>query len=204
MVDRPPFWPAFRRAILRRLDRTDDRLFWETVLNMLYLQAGNLARAEVSVDRVRTLVGRCCSWSGAPQVPAAKHESFVWPAGYYGPPWNAEGAPVLDWAVEGRWSPMSSSWTLTPLPEPVQSDKLTFRVSVPPQTSRHEKLVVHTVWTPGSPPRPTSEYHQSFGFRRRGSAWVCTVYKHSRDAGGFIFDPDELLRFDDRLLDDLA
>ena len=110
--------------------------------------------------------------------------------------------PEFDWAVEGRWSQANGRWERVSVRDKVWPGVLTFRVSVPAQATQHEKITVHTVWTPGSPPRPRCEYRQSYGFRRREGSWQCTVYKHSRDDAGFIFDPAEWIPFDGRFFSD--
>jgi hypothetical protein len=200
MAERPLFWPAFRDAVLTYLDQDDDPSLWERVVNTVYAAAADLSRAILGRDRVRTVLGRSSHWLRPHQTRWTADEGYAWPVGYHGLPSSRDSAPEFDWVVEGRWSPASASWEIVPVRDPQRTKTLTFRVSVPCQTTQHEKVAAHTMWTPGSPPRPTSEYRQLYGFRRRGAGfWECTAYEHSRDNTVLVCDPDEGVSLDELL-----
>lgn len=146
------------------------------MVNAVYSDAQALCRVVTGPGRVVTRLGRCSRWLRPHQTRWTADGGFAWPTGYDGPRYSRSGLPEFDWFAQWEWCPGVGGWTAAAGdPEPGQ---LVFRVAVPARSRRHRQAAVHTIWQPGTPPRPQAPLVQFYGFRRR-AGWSCTAYRAS-------------------------
>jgi hypothetical protein len=167
-------WSMFEPAIALLLGSDDDPSLWRAVVNAVYPDAQVLCRSVTGRGRVITQLGRCSHWLRPHQSRWTADGGFAWPTGYDGG-WFT-GLPEFDWCAHWEWCPQSGTWATTSGDS--ARDQLLLRVAVPARSRRHRQAAVHTIWQPGSPPRPQEPLIQFYGFRER-EAWSCTAYRAS-------------------------
>ena len=160
---------------LRHLADEDDPALWLTAIDQVYTDAAYLCAGNVSGKFVATHLGACSHWLRPHQTRWTADGGFAWPTGYGGAPSSRAGMPQHDWHVSLWWSEESGRWQADPPRRWANRASLLFRVSIPTRTARHQQAAIHTIWSPGTPPRPTEPAVQFYGFRRRASGWTCTA-----------------------------
>ena len=169
-------WSNFQAAMDPLFGEDDDPALWFAVTNVVFLDAQALCGIAVDGRRIVAQLGRCSHWLRPHQTRWPADGGFAWPTGYDGEGFSRLGLPEFDWFRQWCWNSDSHRWEVWE--SAPSSSELVFRVAIPGRSRRHLQAAVHTIWQPGTPPRPGRDFLQFYGFRQQATgAWKCTAYR---------------------------
>ncbi len=152
------------------ITENDDPIFWsEVIQRVLNACVGPRHLWAKKVPTIFAVVGACSNWLRPHQTRWTADGGFAWPAGYGGGGWSRQSLPQFDWSIRLRYDESLEAWRLAERMEGKR--KLVLRVVGPTRTRIHDQAVVHTVWSPGSPRRPSEKERRIFAFRRQAQVW---------------------------------
>jgi len=150
----------------------DDPRFWSGAIpEVLDACIGPKHLWANKVPVVFAMVGACANWLRPHQTRWTADGGFAWPAGYGGAGGGGsrQALPQFDWSILLRYDEASEQWALAERMEGKR--KLVLRVAAPTRTEIHDQAVVHTIWSPGSPRRPSEKERRILGFRKSSGEW---------------------------------
>ena len=166
-------WDTFAAEICQKLTNDDDERLWQSAVNELFRDARFLCEHSRTNSLIFTRIGSCSHWLSPHNNGSWLQDArYAWPSGYGGSGWSIRGLPELDWSLSWQWEERDKTWVAV---EEIHGKRpLIFRVAVPSRSARHQRAVVHALWTPGSPTVPKKKLLQAYGFTKVGERWECT------------------------------
>ena len=166
------FWHLVRDDLEPKFSEDDDPTLWRFALNMILRRTKADATLYGGDEALLVEIGRCSHWIR----PKWKTDSGItFPFGYNPtvsrPAWFGRALPAFDWSVKWRLDVVSGAFA--PVRGQPTRRPLCHRICVPARTLRHPQATVHTIWTPGSPEKPTRKWTMVYGFKRTMKGWRC-------------------------------
>jgi hypothetical protein len=160
-------------AIVAQLDRVlskeDDPRLWRCLVATLLDDIDAIVASSATKDEILLEIGSCAHWLHPHQTRWTAAGGFAWPAGYGdGDGHGRHGLPSFDVSRVFHRDRATAAWHPT---KGVGRRPFLLRVAVPTRTARHPQAAVHTIWTPGSPPRPDMKRERFLGFRVVDDGW---------------------------------
>ena len=171
MDSKDRLWQCFATGILECLTIDDDPNLWEMAVRKILTNAEYLCQSYRGPDQIFSRIGSCSHWL-SPHNKGSWFKSdvkFAWPAGYGRSGSAIFGLPEFDWSLFWEWNKVDDLWK--PVPRASGKRSLLFRVALPARTARHERAVVHTLWTPGSPTMPKEKFLKGYAFKKINGNW---------------------------------
>jgi hypothetical protein len=166
-------WTEIVSCVARSLSESDDARLWVVAIAEIFRDAQYLCGHTRSKSPIFAEIGACSHWQRPHQHRWLKDGSFAAPYGYGGTGFNIHANPEFDWSLPFGWNAHDQCWIAV---EEIRGKRpLTFRVTVPTRTDKHDQAAVHTVWTPGSPTAPDQEAIRLYGFRKKDNQWQCSA-----------------------------
>jgi hypothetical protein len=166
-------WTDFEEHVTGQLRPDDDPELWATAVGDVFRDAEYLCGDNPKRRPIGTEIGSCSHWLRPHQMRWTADGGFAYPVGYRGGRFGSWGLPEMDWSVRLFFNSREHRWTAS-LPDRRSNPKklLLLRVSIPSRTALHSQAALHTIWTPGPPPRPKKKVVQFYGYRKIEGRWT--------------------------------